>query len=140
MKKCYNLHVKTVKSSVITKHVKTNAKSNVLNVKNRAKTTVKTNVKNRRNSRRQHNNEQVQQDVQNNEQPQSVPRRDRNNQQRPNRPNRHRDQSVLNEQAIAQEVAAEQQPVKPQSTVNLKLKLVDAPRQDVMATALGSKC
>ena len=35
------LHVKTVKNSVITKHVKTNAKSNVLNVK----TTVKTNVK-----------------------------------------------------------------------------------------------
>ena len=45
MKKCYNLHVKIVKSSAITKHVKTNAKSNVLNVKNRAKTTVKTNVK-----------------------------------------------------------------------------------------------
>ncbi len=90
---------------------------------------------NRRNSRRQHNNEQVQQDVQNNEQPQSVPRRDRNNQQRPNRPNRHRDQSVLNEQAIAQEVAAEQQPEN-RNQRQPKVEVVDAPRQDVMPTAL----
>ena len=91
---------------------------------------------NRRNSRRQHNNENTQQDVQNNEQAQSVPRRDRNNQQRPNRPNRQRDQSVLNEQAIAQEVAAEQQPAPTHHSRQPKVELVNAPQQDVMATAL----
>ncbi|OTG68695.1 ribonuclease E/G [Acinetobacter sp. ANC 4470] len=62
----------------------------------------------------------------------AVPRRDRNHQQRPNRPNRHRDQSVLNEQAPQQAVAAapvvnEQQP---------KVEVIDTPRQDVMTTAL----
>ncbi|OTG84316.1 ribonuclease E/G [Acinetobacter sp. ANC 5054] len=91
---------------------------------------------NRRNSRRQHNNEQAQQDVQNNEQVQSVPRRDRNTQQRPNRPNRNRDQSVLNEQAIAQEVAVEQQQPETQNHRQPKVEVVDAPRQEVMATAL----
>ena len=92
---------------------------------------------NRRNSRRQHNNEQAQQDVQNNEQVQSVPRRDRNNQQRPNRPNRNRDQSVLNEQAIAQDVAVEQQQQpETQNQRQPKVEVVDAPRQDVMSTAL----
>ena len=62
----------------------------------------------------------------------AVPRRDRNSPQRPNRPNRHRDQSVLNEQAapqpaIAAPVVNEQQP---------KVEVIDTPRQDVIPTAL----
>ncbi|WP_312100230.1 Rne/Rng family ribonuclease [Acinetobacter venetianus] len=57
-----------------------------------------------------------------------VPRRDRNNQQRPNRPNRHRDQSVLNET-----------PAQAESTNNpqqVKVDVVDAPRAESMNTAL----
>jgi len=62
----------------------------------------------------------------------AVPRRDRNSPQRPNRPNRHRDQSVLNEQAVPQQAIAapvvnEQQP---------KVEVIDTPRQDVIPTAL----
>jgi ribonuclease E len=88
---------------------------------------------NKRNSRRQPHHESAQQnDVQHNEQQQNVPRRDRRNQQRPERPNRHRDPSVLNEQAVPQpavEVAAanHNQP---------RVELVDAPRQEVLPTAL----
>ncbi len=86
---------------------------------------------NKRNGRRQHNSEQ--QEVQNNEQPQNaVPRRDRNS-QRPNRPNRNRDQSVLNEQAAApQEVA----PAQAAPSRQPKVETVDAPRQDIMPTAM----
>lgn len=87
---------------------------------------------NKRNSRRQHSNEQ-QQDVQNNEQHQNaVPRRDRNS-QRPNRPNRNRDQSVLNEQAAAPQEAPAQQAAPSRQP---KVETVDAPRQDIMPTAL----
>ena len=63
---------------------------------------------------------------------QAVPRRDRNNQQRPNRPNRHRDQSVFNEQ---QPVAAAPAPVVVDEQ-QVKVELIDAPRQDMLPTAL----
>ena len=90
---------------------------------------------NKRSSRRQHNGEPLQQEVQNNvEQQNAVPRRDRNN-QRPNRPNRHRDQSVLNEQAPApQQTPAET--VAPVVTHQLKAEVIDVPHQDIMPTAL----
>ena len=58
-----------------------------------------------------------------------LPRRDRNNQQRPNRPNRHRDQSVLNETPVVTAEAA----VNPQQ---VKVNVVDAPRAEAMNTAL----
>lgn len=87
---------------------------------------------NKRNSRRQHSNEQPQ-DVQNNEQQQNaVPRRDRNS-QRPNRPNRNRDQSVLNEQAAAPQEAAVEHAAPSRQP---KVETIDAPRQDIMPTAL----
>ncbi|WP_326519191.1 Rne/Rng family ribonuclease [Acinetobacter sp. CAAS 2-6] len=58
-----------------------------------------------------------------------VPRRDRNQQQRPQRPNRHRDQSVLNEQPAAPApVVVDQQQVK--------VDLVDVPRDEFLPTAL----
>ncbi|ENX62067.1 MULTISPECIES: Rne/Rng family ribonuclease [Acinetobacter] len=57
-----------------------------------------------------------------------LPRRDRN-QQRPNRPNRHRDQSVLNETPTAAPEAV----VNPQQ---VKVDVVDAPRSEPMNTAL----
>lgn len=59
-----------------------------------------------------------------------VPRRDRNNQQRPNRPNRHRDPSVLNEtqNAPAPVVVADEKQVK--------VDVIDAPRNEVLNTAL----
>lgn len=63
---------------------------------------------------------------------QAVPRRDRNNQQRPNRPNRHRDQSVFNEQQAA--VAAPAPVVVDGQQV--KVEVIDAPRQDILPTAL----
>ncbi|EKU53028.1 ribonuclease E/G family protein [Acinetobacter sp. WC-323] len=56
-----------------------------------------------------------------------LPRRDRN-QQRPNRPNRHRDQSVLNDAP-----AATAAPANPQQ---VKVDVVDAPRPEPMNTAL----
>ncbi|MGE8540711.1 MAG: Rne/Rng family ribonuclease, partial [Acinetobacter sp.] len=88
---------------------------------------------NKRNSRRQHSNEPQQQDVQNNEQQQNaVPRRDRNS-QRPNRPNRHRDQSVLNEQAAAPQEAPAAQAAPSRQP---KVETIDAPRQEIMPTAL----
>ncbi len=84
---------------------------------------------NKRPSRRQHAEQQHadQQTEQN-----AVPRRDRRNQQRPERPNRHRDQSVLNEQAAQQTATAavvvnEREP---------KVEVIDTPRQEVLATAL----
>lgn len=85
---------------------------------------------NKRPTRRQHVEQQASetQPEQN-----AVPRRDRNSPQRPNRPNRHRDQSVLNEQApapqqaIAAPVVNEQQP---------KVEVIDTPRQEVIPTAL----
>ncbi|TCB47233.1 Rne/Rng family ribonuclease [Acinetobacter terrestris] len=84
---------------------------------------------NKRPTRRQHVEQQASetQPEQN-----AVPRRDRNSPQRPNRPNRHRDQSVLNEQAapqqaIAAPVVSEQQP---------KVEVIDTPRQEIIPTAL----
>ncbi|WP_445660042.1 Rne/Rng family ribonuclease [Acinetobacter sp. F16] len=84
---------------------------------------------NKRPTRRQHVEQQASetQPEQN-----AVPRRDRNSPQRPNRPNRHRDQSVLNEQAAPQQAIAapvvnEQQP---------KVEVIDTPRQEVIPTAL----
>lgn len=78
---------------------------------------------NKRPSRRQQADQQTEQNA--------VPRRDRRNQQRPERPNRHRDQSVLNEQAAQSAAPAaivnEQQP---------KVEVIDTPRQEVLATAL----
>ncbi|WP_130804098.1 Rne/Rng family ribonuclease [Acinetobacter ihumii] len=61
----------------------------------------------------------------------AVPRRDRNNQQRPNRPNRHRDQSVLDQNANTPNSKAVTHDAK-----QVKVDVVDAPRDDVMATAL----
>lgn len=85
---------------------------------------------NKRNSRRQHNNDQApqQQEAQNNNEQQqnAVPRRDRRNQPRPERPNRHRDPSVLNEQATTTAVASNQP----------KVELIEAPRQEFNTTAL----
>ncbi|SPJ20413.1 Ribonuclease E [Prolinoborus fasciculus] len=92
---------------------------------------------NKRNSRRQHHNEPSQQnDVQNNEQQsqQAMPRRDRRNQPRQERPNRHRDPSVLNEQA--QQAAPAVVEVPAVNDKQLRVELVDAPRQDVMPTAM----
>ena len=87
-----------------------------------------------RGSRRQHHNESAQQgDNQGNEQQQNVPRRDRRNQPRPERPNRHRDQSVLNEQAAAPAPVVEAPVVNEQQ---VRVELVDAPRQEVTATAM----
>ncbi len=84
---------------------------------------------NKRNSRRQHYNDQApqQQEAQNNNEQQqnAVPRRDRRNQPRPERPNRHRDPSVLNEQAPT--AVTSNQP---------KVDLIDAPRQEFNTTAL----
>ncbi len=91
---------------------------------------------NKRNSRRQHHNEPTQQnDVQTNEQSQqAVPRRDRRNQPRQERPNRHRDPSVLNEQASQTVPAVVEAPAVDDK--QLRVELVDAPRQDVMPTAM----
>jgi ribonuclease E len=91
---------------------------------------------NKRNSRRQHHNEPSQQnDVQNNEQSQqAVPRRDRRNQPRQERPNRHRDPSVLNEQAAQAAPAVVEAPAV--NDKQLRVELVDAPHQDVMPTAM----
>ncbi|RLL38858.1 Rne/Rng family ribonuclease [Acinetobacter cumulans] len=92
---------------------------------------------NKRNSRRPHNNnhnEQQQHDVQQNHEQQAVPRRDRNNHQRPNRPNRHRDPSVLNEQTIAQELAAENTPAV--ASRQPKVETIEVPRQEILPTAM----
>ncbi|WP_182003101.1 Rne/Rng family ribonuclease [Acinetobacter lactucae] len=59
----------------------------------------------------------------------AVPRRDRNNQQRPNRPNRHRDPSVLNENQNTQAPAVVDEK-------QIKVDLIDAPQHEVMNTAL----
>ncbi|SPL70262.1 Rne/Rng family ribonuclease [Acinetobacter stercoris] len=61
---------------------------------------------------------------------QSVPRRDRNNNQRPQRPNRQRDQNVLNEQnsPTTAPVVVDQ--------AQVKVDVIDAPRHEVMTTAL----
>ena len=63
-----------------------------------------------------------------------MPRRDRRNQQRPERPNRHRDPSVLNEQAAPQAPAAVEAPAVNEKQV--RVELVDAPRKEVMPTAM----
>ncbi|AXY55639.1 Rne/Rng family ribonuclease [Acinetobacter chinensis] len=83
---------------------------------------------NRRQARRQQNDQQPQAAEQN-EQQNAVPRRDRR-QQRPERPNRHRDQSVLNE---PQNAAPAAQPADNQLP---KVEVFDAPKQDVISTAL----
>ncbi len=82
--------------------------------------------------RQQKRQQQQDQQHQNNDVQQTenvVPRRDRNNQQRPNRPNRHRDPSVLNENqnTPAPVVVDEKQ---------IKVDVIDAPKHDVMNTAL----
>ncbi|GAA5558043.1 ribonuclease E [Acinetobacter schindleri] len=69
------------------------------------------------------------------EQQNAVPRRDRRNQQRPERPNRHRDQSVLNEQTAAPQAPAQvEAPAANERQV--RVELIDAPRQDVTPTAM----
>ncbi|WP_407410102.1 ribonuclease E/G [Acinetobacter sp.] len=87
---------------------------------------------NKRNSRRPHpNHEQNPAQVEAQANEAAVPRRDRRNQPRPERPVRQRDQSVLNNDTAAPvaSVAAinEQQP---------KVEVIDAPRSEMMATAL----
>jgi len=77
----------------------------------------------------EHQNQQQHQDAGHGSDTSALPRRDRNNQQRPNRPNRHRDQSVLNEIAAAthETVANPQQ---------IKVDVIDAPRAEPINTAL----
>ena len=82
---------------------------------------------NKRSSRRQHGEQQQNTDVQN-EQQNAMPRRDRRNQPRPERPNRHRDPSVLNEQATEAAPAVVQEP-------QVKVELIEAPRQEMITTA-----
>lgn len=82
---------------------------------------------NKRSSRRQHGEQQQSNDVQN-EQQNTMPRRDRRNQPRPERPNRHRDPSVLNEQAVETAPVVAQEP-------QLKVELIEAPRQEMITTA-----
>ena len=85
---------------------------------------------NKRPTRRQHTE---QQNTETQPEQSAVPRRDRNNQQRPNRPNRHRDQSVLNETTPQQAIAAA--PVT-HAVQQPKVEVIDTPRQEVMPTAL----
>ncbi|TXJ04529.1 MAG: Rne/Rng family ribonuclease [Acinetobacter sp.] len=82
--------------------------------------------------KRQQQNEQQQHSAQemqhNGNDGAALPRRDRNNQQRPNRPNRNRDQSVLNDTpAVATEA------LNPQ---HIKVDMIDAPRAETIHTAL----
>ena len=92
---------------------------------------------NKRSRRHHQNNEQVQ----HNEpaqheaaQQQAVPRRDRRNQPRQERPNRYRDPSALNEQTIAP-VAA---PVETNNDAqqHVHVELINAPQAEVLATAM----
>lgn len=64
----------------------------------------------------------------------ALPRRDRNNQQRPNRPNRHRDPSVLNDQTVTQAQINNDTASTPPSEV--RVELIDAPRSEILNTAL----
>ena len=87
---------------------------------------------NKRNSRRQHhNNEQAQVQPEAQAPEQAVPRRDRRNQPRPERPVRQRDPSVLNETAAPTPVTAVVQNDK-----QPKVEVVEVPRQDITPTAL----
>lgn len=80
----------------------------------------------KRQQKRQQSQEQ-QQHTESNTEAVPVPRRERN-QQRSNRPNRHRDPSVLKDTSVNPEVNT---PVEP-----IKVDLVDAPRTETMQTAL----
>ena len=98
---------------------------------------------NRRNRRPHHNNNEQavaateQQPTEQQPQQNAVPRRDRRNQPRPERPNRHRDPSVLNDNAAAPAVVNEAVAQAPLQTAKQpKVDVVDVPRQDMMATAL----
>ncbi|WP_144733984.1 Rne/Rng family ribonuclease [Acinetobacter oleivorans] len=85
----------------------------------------------KRQQKRQHPDQSHQQHQNDGQQTENaVPRRDRNNQQRPNRPNRHRDPSVLNENqnAPAAPVVVDEK--------QIKVDLIDAPKHEVMNTAL----
>ena len=79
-----------------------------------------------------------QNDVQN-EQQNAIPRRDRNNQQqRPNRPNRQRDASVLNQETVVAPVTA---PTEVTATAAIheqqpKVAMINAPRDEMMTTAM----
>ena len=89
-----------------------------------------------RDQRRQQKQQRSQHDQQadsNNEQ--AVPRRDRNHQQRPNRPNRHRDSSVFNDE---QQSAPHNAPVELAQTQEKqpKVEIIDAPQHASMTTAL----
>ena len=87
---------------------------------------------NKRNSRRPHpNHEQNPAQVEAQANEAAVPRRDRRNQPRPERPVRQRDPSVLNNDIAA--------PVAPVASINEqqpKVEVIDAPRSEMLATAL----
>ena len=87
---------------------------------------------NKRNSRRPHpNHEQNPAQVEAQANDPAVPRRDRRNQPRPERPVRQRDPSVLNNDTAA--------PVAPVASINEqqpKVEVIDAPRSEMIATAL----
>ena len=87
--------------------------------------------------RRQQKQPRPQQDQQHevNNVEQAVPRRDRNNQQRPNRPNRHRDQSVFNDEQQTPVNAPVELQHAPQSN-QLKVDVIDAPKNEQITTAL----
>ncbi|MFT4021020.1 MAG: Rne/Rng family ribonuclease [Acinetobacter sp.] len=86
-------------------------------------------LKRQQKQRQHHDNTQPEQNAQPQEvQSQSVPRRDRN-QQRPQRPNRNRDSSVLNSESENIATAVQNSP-------ELKVEIVDVPRHDELATAL----
>ncbi|AWL30140.1 Rne/Rng family ribonuclease [Acinetobacter defluvii] len=69
-------------------------------------------------------------------QEQTVPRRDRNNHQRPNRPNRHRDASVFNDEANQNPQTVVEEIKAVEKTASIKVDLVDAPRNQPLTTAL----
>ena len=65
----------------------------------------------------------------------AIPRRDRNTPQRPQRPTRHRDPSVLNEQPQNQ-VTTPVEPRRTENTQQIKVDLIDVPRPEALTTAL----
>ena len=65
----------------------------------------------------------------------AIPRRDRNTPQRPQRPTRHRDPSVLNEPAQNQVTAPVEQR-RTENTQQIKVDVIDAPRPETLTTAL----
>lgn len=90
----------------------------------------------RQEQRRQSKQQRPQHEQAADTQEQTVPRRDRNNHQRPNRPNRHRDASVFNDEANQNPQAVAKETKAVERTASIKVDLVDTPRNETMTTAL----